>query len=299
MKRKAVVLLNLGAPDSLNSVQPFLFNLFNDPAIIPLSKPVRFVLAKALSHYRNSKAQKIYQQIGGKSPLLVNTLDQANALEEVLGSDYKVFVCMRYWHPQIAEVMQNVQKFNPDEIILLPLYPQYSSTTTGSAFSQWLSVPTKQIYSYPINKQFIKSIADKIIIDKEDSIVLFTAHGIPESLIKKGDPYQREIEATVNAILQEIKIDNYVICYQSRIGPKKWLTPYADKEIIKYAQLKKNIIVVPISFVSEHCETLVELDIEYRNLALGNGAKSYIRISTQGTCPIFMKGLAELVKECA
>ena len=301
MSRKAVVLFNLGAPDKLQSVKPFLFNLFNDRAIIDLPNPFRFFLAKFISQVRHNKAKDIYKQIGGKSPLLENTLLQAKALEKELGSAYKVFTCMRYWHPMIEEVKKEIKNYNPQEIILLPLYPQYSTTTTGSSFNQWYernifpAISITEISNYPIDEFFINSIANKLNFNMKDTVVLFTAHGLPQSIIDKGDPYQKQIEATVNAILQKVKIDNYSICYQSRVGPKAWIKPYADQEIIKYSKQNKNIIVVPVSFVSEHSETLVELDIIYQALAIKNGAKSYKRITANGICETFIKGLADLI----
>ena len=203
--KTAVVLFNLGGPDKQESVKPFLFNLFNDPNIFKLPNPFRFLLAKLISTLRTKEATEIYSEIGGKSPILDITNDQAIALEETLakqGMSSKVFVCMRYWHPMTAEIVKEVKDYNPDNIFLLPLYPQYSTTTTKSSLDLWfkeakkqnLSVQTKYTCCYPTNKKFIEShqqlIQNKIDDIKDKKIrILFSAHSLPVSIIKGGDPY--------------------------------------------------------------------------------------------------------------
>jgi ferrochelatase len=314
-KRKiAVVAFNLGGPDSLESVKPFLFNLFFDPYIIRQPKPIRWLIAQLISSRRNQTAQDIYKKIGGKSPILDQTEAQARALEKMFeGDDHltlKVFTAMRYWHPFVDETIGRVKEFEPEQIVLLPLYPQYSTTTTESFFSVWenaamdLSTPVKAVCCYPNNKGFVNTVSEKLRAALEniqcpDYRVLFSAHGLPEKFIKNGDPYQRHVEATVEAVVRAARLvqKDYVVCYQSRVGPVEWLRPYTDDEIKRAAKDRKGIILVPIAFVSEHSETLVELDIEYRELARDLGVVEYLRIETVQTDPKFIDGLAGLVRE--
>jgi len=282
MVKRAVVLFNLGGPDKPSSIQPFLFNLFNDAAIINLPNPFRWLLAKIISKRRAPVAEKIYAEIGGGSPLLELTQKQAVALEIKLNQNErissKVFIAMRYWHPMIMATATLVKKFNPDEIILLPLYPQFSTTTTGSSFKAWksavkkigLNKPTKEVCCYPIDENLVTAQADllkkEISKAKQNIRILFSAHGLPKKIIKKGDPYQWQIEQTARAIVAKVKlnINDWVICYQSRVGPLEWIGPSLDEEIKRASEDSIGIIVLPIAFVSEHSETLVELDIEYR-----------------------------------
>jgi ferrochelatase len=294
--KKAVILFNLGGPDSLSAVEPFLFNLFNDPAIISLPSIFRFPLAKFISKRRTPVAKAIYAEMGGKSPILEETQAQADAIEQNLRNEpdeYKCFIVMRCWNPRAAETIKKVKKFNPAQIILLPLYPQYSNATSGSSISEWqdickkenLKTETKIICCYPTEKDFILSysslIKKKIDLNKlKDTTLIFSAHGLPENKIKKGDPYQWQVEQSVKELVKELSIKklNYILSYQSRVGPLKWIGPSTEKIIKDEAKKQKIIIVVPVAFVSEHSETLVELDIEYRKLAEENGSKEYIRI---------------------
>jgi len=310
--KKAVVLFNLGGPDKLESVEPFLFNLFNDPAIINIPAIFRYPLAKFLSRKRAPVAKNIYKEIGNKSPILELTQKQAKNLENnLLGKgDYKCFVVMRCWHPRAVEVLKKVKEYDPEEIILLPLYPQYSASTSGSSINEWndlckkekYKVKTKIICCYPTENNFIKShisLIKKTIetIKNNNFKLIFSAHGLPESKIKKGDPYQWHVEETVKEIMNNLKNDRYehVISYQSRVGPLKWIGPSTDDEIIKYSKEKKGIVIVPIAFVSEHSETLVELDIEYKKLAEKNGCSFYKRVPALGIEENFIKGLEKLV----
>ena len=294
--KKAIILFNLGGPDSLSAVEPFLFNLFNDPAIISLPSIFRFPLAKFISKRRTPVAKAIYAEMGGKSPILEETQAQADAIEQNLRNEpdeYKCFIVMRCWNPRAAETIKKVKKFNPAQIILLPLYPQYSNATSGSSISEWqdickkenLKTETKIICCYPTEKDFILSysnlIKKKIDLNKlKDTTLIFSAHGLPENKIKKGDPYQWQVEQSVKELVKELSIKklNYILSYQSRVGPLKWIGPSTEKVITDEAKKQKIIIVVPVAFVSEHSETLVELDIEYRKLAEKNGSKDYIRI---------------------
>ena len=310
--KKAVILFNLGGPDKLESVEPFLFNLFNDPAIINIPSIFRYPLAKFISKKRAPIAKNIYKEIGNKSPILELTQDQAKSLENNLSKkgDYKCFVIMRCWHPRASDVIKKVREYNPEEIILLPLYPQYSASTSGSSINEWgdlckkenYYVKTKTICCYPTENNFIASHISLIkktlkVIEDNNFKLIFSAHGLPKSKIKKGDPYQWQVEETVKKIMSNLEDENlnYIISYQSRVGPLKWIGPSTDKVIIKYSKEKKGIVIVPISFVSEHSETLVELDIEYKKLAEKNGCSFYKRVAAPGTEENFIKGLTELV----
>ena len=294
--RKAIILFNLGGPDSLDAVKPFLFNLFNDPAIISLPTVLRYPLAKFISSRRTPIAKVIYAEMGGKSPILEETQAQAKAIEENLkneSDEYKCFIVMRCWNPRAAETINKVKNFNPKQIILLPLYPQFSNATSGSSIKEWndvckkegLTRETKTICCYPTEKDFVLSYANlikkKIDLEKLDEITLiFSAHGLPENKIKQGDPYQWQVEQSVKDLVKKLAINglNYILSYQSRVGPLKWIGPSTENVIREEAKKQRIIIVVPVAFVSEHSETLVELDIEYKKIAEENGSKSYIRV---------------------
>ena len=310
--RKAVILFNLGGPDKLENVEPFLFNLFDDPAIISVPSFFRYPLAKFISKRRAPIAKNIYKEIGNKSPILKLTEEQAKSLENNLleKGDYKCFVVMRCWHPRAFDVIKKVKQYNPEEIILLPLYPQFSASTSGSSIKEWkelckkenYNIKTKTICCYPTENNFIishVSLINKTLaaVENKNFELIFSAHGLPESKIKKGDPYQWHVEETVKEIMLKLKSENldYVISYQSRVGPMKWIKPFTDEEIIKYSKEKKGIVVVPVAFVSEHSETLVELDIKYKKLANKNGCSFYKRVPALGSEENFIKGLANLV----
>ena len=310
--KRAVVLFNLGGPDKLKSVEPFLFNLFNDPAIISIPSFFRYPLAKFISKRRTPTAKNIYKEIGNKSPILELTKEQSKSLENSLlkKGNYKCFVAMRCWHPRASDIIKKVKEYNPEEVILLPLYPQFSSTTSGSSIGEWNElckkenyiIRTKTICCYPTENNFIVSHVSLIkktlatLKDKNFKLI-FSAHGLPESKIKKGDPYQWHIGETVKEIMSKLESENlnHVISYQSRLGPMKWIGPSTDAEIIKYSKEKKGIVIVPVAFVSEHSETLVELDIKYKKLANKNGCSFYKRVPTLGSDENFIKGLTELV----
>lgn len=304
----AIVLFNLGGPDSPEAVQPFLRNLFSDPAIISLPSFLRLPLASFISSRRAPKAKKIYDQIGGSSPILGQTEAQARALEEALGTEHewRGYVCMRYWHPMTEAVVRSVKRFAPDRIVLLPLYPQFSTTTTASSFEAWrkadtLGVRTAKIEAYPTEPGFIAASVDLVTQGLAEAgsgpkRVLFSAHGLPERVIKAGDPYQRQVEQTAQAIVRQIGGLDWSVCYQSRVGPLKWIGPSTEAEIARAGADKVGVVLYPLSFVSEHSETLVELDIEYRHLAEQAGVPVYVRVPTVGTHPKFIGGLAALVR---
>jgi ferrochelatase len=308
--KTAVVLFNLGGPDCIEAVQPFLFQLFCDPAIIPLSFPLRYLVAKLLSWYRCREASQIYQQLGGCSPLLENTQHQALALEKALGDNYRVFVCMRYWRPRAEEVVEAIQMWGAQHVILIPLYPQFSTTTTGSSLKEWyqianrkaVHIPTQQVCCYPVHEQFLN--AHKELIVKAVSALpvtsyrlLLTAHGLPQRVVDRGDPYAWQVQSGVQRLVHLLDIPglDWRLCYQSRVGPLKWLRPYTDDEIILAAQQGKGVVIVPFSFVSEHAETKIELDRQYQKLAEVHGAPFYLRVPALGCHPRFIKCLKDLV----
>lgn len=310
-KKTAVILFNLGGPDHPDAVRPFLKNLFFDPAIIRLARPFRWAIAELISRRRAPTAQKIYDELGGKSPILENTVAQATVLEATLRAhgEVRVFTAMRYWHPRANDVAREVKAYAPDDIILLPLYPQYSTTTTASSIQEWkksakacgLDVPTHAICCYPTQADFIRAHAQLVRTYFEEAShhgtprILFSAHGLPEKIVKKGDPYQWQVEQTTREILRELGSNpDYTNCYQSRVGPMKWIGPSTEDEILRAAVEKKPIVLVPIAFVSEHSETLVELDVEYAELAHENGLDRYYRVPTLSVHAQFIAGLAEM-----
>lgn len=311
MARTAVVLLNLGAPDKPSSVRPFLKNMFSDPAILSVPGPVRWVLARLIANLRARKAIPIYEQLGGGSPLLPNTEVQAASLERVLGADSRVFVSMRYWHPMSAACVAAVKRYAPDRIVLLPLYPQFSGTTTGSSFVDWrreaaragLSAPIHAVCCYPRQDGWVSAIADLVRAALEQAgpmgkpRILFSAHGLPKKVIAGGDPYQWQVERTVEAVVAALGDDvDWSICYQSRVGPLEWIGPSTGDEIDRAGRDGVPILVVPIAFVSEHSETLVELDIEYRHRAERAGVPRYIRVPAVATHAGFIAALADMVR---
>jgi len=313
-KKTAIVLFNLGGPNNPQSVKGFLFNLFNDKAIISLPQPFRFLLAKIISSKRDKKAQKIYAHIGGKSPILEATNAQGEALEKELSylGNFKVFVAMRYWHPFSKEVVKKIKEYQADEIILLPLYPQFSTTTTESSFKDFyqklakekISTPVKYVCCYPTNPIFISSHCRLIILaiaktkssGFNDFRILFSAHGLPKKIIDMGDPYCYQIKASVAAIVKEIgeKDLDYKICYQSKVGPLEWTKPSLEFEINRAALDQKALIIVPIAFVSDHSETLVELDIEYKELAKKLKIPFYCRVPSLNVDGYFIQSLLDI-----
>lgn len=313
MPRRAVVLMNLGGPDSLEAVRPFLYNLFSDPAIIGLPALLRLPLAWLLAARRGKIAEDIYSHLGGASPLLANTQAQARALEAEMGGDCRCFVAMRYWHPMTPETVVKVKAWTPDEIVLLPLYPQYSTTTTASSVAAWrseaarqgLDCPTNVVESYPTAEGFIAALAGLIgaALDAEKGEqaplrLLMSAHGLPLKTVRRGDPYPRQIESTAAAIahmLNRPRLD-WRVCYQSRVGPLAWLGPSVGEELQRAGEDHVGVVIAPISFVSEHSETLVELDRDYRRLAERYDVPFYRRVATVGTDPRFIVTLGQLVR---
>lgn len=314
MSRVAIVLFNLGGPDEPAAVRPFLFNLFNDPAIINVPRPIRWLIAQAISRRRAPVARAIYAHLGGASPLLPNTMAQAEALSALLAErlperDIRVFVSMRYWHPMSDTVARDVATWRPDEVLLLPLYPQFSTTTSASSVKDWqraatasgLDIPGRTICCWPLHGGFVEAVAaltrDALDEAGDQARLLFSAHGLPKKIVDKGDPYQWQVERTCEAVAAKLgSADNdWVVCYQSRVGPLEWIGPSTDAEIVRAGADGVPVVVVPIAFVSEHAETLVELDIEYRRLAAAHGVPGYHRVPTVGSDARFIAGLADVV----
>ncbi|MCK5910710.1 MAG: ferrochelatase [Caulobacter sp.] len=312
-KKLAVVLFNLGGPDGPRAVRPFLFNLFRDPAIIGAPALIRYPLAALISTTREKTAKANYAIMGGGSPLLPETQKQAEALEKALaaalpGVEAKCFIAMRYWHPLTGETARQVAAFAPDEVVLLPLYPQFSTTTTGSSLKAWRkaykgSGAETTVCCYPTDGGLVDAHARMIRETWEKAgspsniRLLFSAHGLPEKVILAGDPYQKQIEATAAAVAAKLPAGiDWTVCYQSRVGPLKWIGPSTDEEIRRAGAEGKGVMITPIAFVSEHVETLVELDHEYAELAKEVGAAPYVRVPALGGAPEFIDGLASAVR---
>ncbi len=312
-RRIAIVLFNLGGPDDQATVRPFLFNLFNDPAIIGLPGIVRTPLAGFISSRREKAAQANYALMGGGSPLLPETRRQAEALESALArrlpdDEVRAFIAMRYWTPLTAATATEVAAFGPDEIVLLPLYPQYSTTTSASSLKEWNALyagsgDSRTVCCWPEAYGWIDAQATAIAARLDEAgeapvRVLFSAHGIPEKLVSgKGDPYQEQVESTVAAVVARLgelgRTVDHTLCYQSRVGPLKWLGPSTPEALEQAARDGKGAVIVPIAFVSEHVETLVELDIEFAELAHELGAAPYLRVPAVGTAAPFIDALAD------
>ena len=310
-RRVAIILFNLGGPDSPEAVRPFLFNLFNDKAIIGAPQPIRFMLAQLISRTRAKPARENYAQMGGRSPILPETQKQADALESVIAQrvsnvTFKCFPAMRYWRPYVKDAAKASEAWGATDAILLPLYPQFSSTTSASSLNAWRrasKLPSSTMCCYPSGQKFAKAHADAIMAawrgggSPERPRVLFSAHGLPQRVIDRGDPYQWQVEQTVAAVKRLLPADwDFVTCYQSRVGPLKWIGPSTEAEIIRAGEDKRGVVLSPIAFVSEHIETLVELDIEYAELAQELALPYYLRAAALGAAPAFIDALADLVE---
>ncbi|MGE4064223.1 MAG: ferrochelatase [Rhodospirillaceae bacterium] len=313
-ERLAIVVFSLGGPDSPAAVRPFLFNLFNDPYIIPLPQPLRWLIARTISGLRAKKSRGYYARLGGRSVLLPETEAQAQALESVaapFAKNVRAFVFMRYWHPMAREVVTQLKAYAPTRIVVVPMYPQYSTTTTGTSLealtnearAQDLAVPFEAICCFPTAEGFITPMADMIAKAYGEMAaggkprVLLTAHGLPEKIIAAGDPYQWQVEHTASALVAKLGIDrlDWQVCYQSRVGPAKWIGPSIEEEIRRAGRDRVPLIVAPISFVSEHVETLVELDDTMRELAAASGVPAYRRIAAVRTDARFVAALAGFI----
>ena len=317
MARTAIVLMNLGGPDSPEAIEPFLYSLFSDPAVIGLPWLLRLPLARLIARRRLPAARDIYARLGGGSPLVANTMAQARALEAALGGGSRCFVAMRHWRPRTAEAAAEIRGWQPQQIVCLPLYPQFSTTTTGSALAAWreeaarhgLDQPTRVIRDYPREPGFIAALARLIAAalaaaegEGPPPRLLLTAHGLPKRIANAGDPYESQVRETAAALVAALARPDldWRLCFQSRVGPLAWIGPYTDDEIRRAGAERLPLVVAPISFVSEHSETLVELDMDYKRLALSCGVPAYRRVPAVGIEPEFIAGLAVLVRRaCA
>ncbi|HEY9624519.1 MAG TPA: ferrochelatase [Crinalium sp.] len=318
MGRVGVLLLNLGGPDQLEDVRPFLFNLFSDPEIIRLPFPwLQKPLAWMISTSRAKRSQENYRQIGGGSPLRRITEEQAQALQQELsnkGQQAQVYIGMRYWYPFTEEAIARIKRDGIDQLVILPLYPQFSISTSGSSFRLlqeiWQEDPALQTIDYTVvpswydSPGYLKAMAQLIaqeldqLPNPDEVHIFFSAHGVPVSYVEEGgDPYQQQIEDCTRLIMQTLNRSNaYTLAYQSRVGPVEWLRPYTEDAIAELAaQDVKRLLVVPISFVSEHIETLQEIDIEYREVAEEAGIHDFHRVPALNTHPVFIEDLANMV----
>ncbi len=320
MGRIGVLLLNLGGPDKIEDVRPFLYNLFSDPEIIRLPiKALQKPLAWLISTLRAKKSQANYLEIGGGSPLRSITEAQAEALQtklNELGQDAKIYIGMRYWHPFTEEAIAHIERDGIEELVILPLYPQFSISTSGSSFRVleeiWENEQNLQKIKYTLipswydNSGYLEAMADLIALELEkfnnpdDAHIFFSAHGVPVSYVEEaGDPYQQEIETCTRLIMQTLGRKNkYTLAYQSRVGPVEWLQPYTETALEELGEKGvKDLLVVPISFVSEHIETLQEIDMEYREVAEEAGITNFQRVPALNVHPGFIDALAHLVIE--
>lgn len=316
--RVAVVLFQLGGPDSLDAIEPFLFNLFMDPDIIdfPFARFVRRPLAKFISSKRSKKVAVNYAAIGGRSPILELTNAQASALEAELNKRFPatVFVAMRYWNPSTAVAAEKAHAGRFKEIILLPLYPQYSITTSGSSINEWnrqceriglKDVPQDIVHHFYDNPEYISAIVENINtalsrfegVPSSEIHLLFSAHGVPVSIVEKGDPYQKHIEATVRLVLERGGWTcPQTLCYQSKVGPARWLRPSLNETIDRLgAAGVRNILVVPVAFLTDHIETLHEINIETRHRGKELGISRFEMMLALNSHPKLIKALADEV----
>jgi ferrochelatase len=321
--KTAVVLLQLGGPDSLGAVRPFLRNIFLDPDIInfPLAFIARRPLANFLSSIRSRKVRDSYQQIGGRSPILALTELQAKALETALilkGMHAKVFIAMRYWHPTTEETVKKIKAGGFEQAMLLPLYPQFSTATTNSSINEWnrqvkifdLNIPYRLVCCYPDHQGLVDAFVENINntlerfigIAEEDIDLIFSAHGVPISYINKGDPYQLQVEETVRCIIERGRWRSpHLLCYQSKVGPLKWLQPPLKETIEQLAEKKRrHLLIIPVSFVTEHIETLHEINIEVRRHATALGIFQFELMQALNDHPKFIECLTDLViRQCS
>ncbi len=313
--RVGIVLFQLGGPDTLEAIEPFLYNLFCDPDIIdfPFARLGRKPLAKLISTTRARKVQHHYATIGGGSPIRRNTERQACALEAELraqGLDAHCFVAMRYWHPFTQEAIEKVHEAACDELVLLPLYPQYSSTTSGSSLNEWRrlfadDIPTHCVQTFYRHPAYLDAMAEKVnealarFADPNRAEIVFSAHGVPLSVIQKGDPYQEQIEDTVRLLMEHGAWSNpHRLCYQSKVGASRWLQPSLHQTLRTLSSEKvRDVCVVPIAFVSDHVETLGEIDHEARHEAEQLGITCFEMSAGLNDSPKFIQALGQIVHE--
>ena len=319
MSRVGIVLLNLGGPERIQDVGPFLYNLFADPEIIRLPIPaLQKPLAWLISTLRSNKSQEAYRSIGGGSPLRRITDQQARELQSLLRQrevDATTYVAMRYWHPFTESAVADMKADGIEQVVVLPLYPHFSISTSGSSFRElqrlrqgderFAQLPLRAIRSWHDHPGYLKAMAQLIereidaCVDPSTAHVFFSAHGVPKSYVEEaGDPYQKEIESCAELIMKTLGRDNpWTLAYQSRVGPVEWLQPYTEEALEELGEKGiKELVVVPISFVSEHIETLEEIDIEYREIATEAGVSNFRRVPALDIDPTFIASLADLVE---
>jgi ferrochelatase len=312
-EKTAVLLLQMGGPDSLDAIEPFLLNLFSDRDIIRIGPAfLQPLIARFIVKRRAPKVEAYYAKIGGKSPIRELTLAQATALEEKLGGDYRCFVAMRYWRPTTIEALAAIKKEGITRIIALSLYPHYSRATTGSSINELKRVLENsgvrfevsyidRFYDHPL---YIRALAERIEeglarhADRSGVELVFSAHSLPQSFIDQGDPYLGHIEETVRLVMERFDGVDHHLAFQSKAGPVKWLEP-STEEMIKHlaAHGCKNLLMVPLSFVSDHIETLYEIDIQYAEEARALGIDNFGRSPSLNSSPLFIDCLADLVKK--
>jgi ferrochelatase len=313
--KTAVLLLQMGGPDSLESVEPFLYNLFSDRDIIKIGPAfLQPFIARMIVKRRAPKSAANYRQIGGKSPLRRLTEQQAAALESALGDSYRCFVAMRYWHPFAQEALAAIEKQGIKKIIAVSLYPHFSRATSGSSFndldrtlkkntSKFEVRSVRQFFDHPL---YIKALVEKIeqslaaFPDRSKVQLFFSAHSLPQSFITDGDPYLDHIRTTVRLVMAELGSVSHHLAFQSRAGPVKWLEPSTGDKLKEIAAAgHTDVLMVPLSFVSDHIETLHEIDIEYREEAEHLGITNFRRMESLNDSPLFIRCLTELVQGCA
>ena len=311
-----VILFQLGGPDSLEAIEPFLYNLFCDPDIIdfPFARIARQPLARLIANRRAGHVAQHYAEIGGRSPLLENTRRQAEALERALWADFdaRVAVAMRYWHPFTEEAVGEMERHAPEELVLLPLYPQYSRTTTGSSLNEWArrfhpngwNPRVHTIEEFYDDEGYLQSVTEAVgrsmagFQDAREVDVVFSAHSVPMAVVERGDPYRRQIERTAELVWRRGGWPGRRhLCYQSKVGAAKWLRPSMHETIKRLAaEGRKHVLAVPISFVSDHVETLHEIEIEHRAQARGLGIEDFRMVPGLNDSPAFIAALAGLVR---
>lgn len=310
-----MVVFNLGGPDTPEAIRPFLLNLFNDPAILRIPNPFRWVAARLITARRASTTAGIYEKVGGGSAILPQTVEQAEALKKEIADtaeQVEVFVFMRYWHPLVSETVTRIRQFAPDRIVLLPLYPQFSTTTTGTSIKafreaarkQGLGAPQDVVCCYPAHHGFLDTTTAHIRESLDEASqygaprLLLSAHALPQRTINAGDPYQWQVKMTSTAIVEALGLPelDWATCYQSRVGPVKWIGPSTEDEVRRAGAAGRPVVVVPIAFVSEHVETLVEIDMELRDIAGETGVPFFTRCPAVAVDCDFIRGLGDLVR---
>ncbi len=315
-KPVALILLNMGGPDSLEAVEPFLYNLFSDRELIqlPAGSLLQKPFARLISHFRAKKVVENYRAIGGKSPLLEWTRKQAEGIANLLGERFRPFVIMRYWRPRAEDVLTRIKEEGIQTAVVLSMYPHYTGATTGSSVKDFRAAVARvypelefqlieEWYDWP---GYVEALANRVNegldsfhdLMRDDVQILFSAHALPQKFIDRGDPYQQQVETTVEQVMQRVGYYDWTIAYQSRSGPVKWMTPGTDEVIDKLAAVgHRALLMVPVSFVSDHIETLEEIDIEYRERATSQGISHFHRAPSLNDHPDFLAGMAALVKE--